>query len=292
MSKSLIPLAQKDIESKILNIRNTQVILDKDLAAFYGVKPIRLREQVKRNANRFPEDFVFQLSENEVDMLVSQNAIPSLQFLGGHLPFVFTEQGVAAVSAILKTEKAAEISVLLMRAFVAMRRFLLQNSLFFERLDRIELKQLEADYKFDQLFKALENRTSLPEKGIFFNGQVYDAWQWVSQLVQAAQKSLVLLDNYVDDVTLSLMAKKAKGVEVEIYTKTISRSLQVDAEKFNQQYGGLTFHPFDKSHDRFLVIDQTEVYHIGASLKDLGKKWFAFSKMDSNMLNIFEKLAG
>lgn len=175
--ESEITLSQKLIERKIFTIRAIQVVLDKDLAAFYEVKPFRLREQVKRNAKRFPDDFVFQLNDGEVDFLVSQNAIPSKQSLGGYLPLVFTEQGVAAVSAVLKSEKAAEVSIIIMRAFVAMRKFLLQNARFFERIEHLEIKQLETDNKIVEILKALESKNIQPDKGIFFDGQIYDAWQ-------------------------------------------------------------------------------------------------------------------
>lgn len=285
-----IALTQQVIERKIFTIRGVQVVLDKDLAAFYEVKPIRLREQVKRNANRFPDDFVFQLSEEEVDILVSQNAIPSKQSLGGSLPYVFTEQGVAAVSAVLKSNKAAEVSIMIMRAFVAMRRFIMQNAQLFERLDRIEIKQLDTDRKIDEIFKALESKHPHHDKGIFFDGQVFDAWLFISDLVKKANSKLILIDNYVDESVLVLFAKKKKQVSVDVYTKNITRTLQEDAKKFNAQYGGLTLHHFEDAHDRFLLIDNTELYHIGASLKDLGKKWFAFSKMEREALTIFHKL--
>lgn len=283
-------LTQQVIESKIYTIRGVQVVLDKDLAYFYEVKPIRLREQVKRNANRFPDDFVFQLTEQEVDTLVSQNAIPSKQSLGGHLPYVFTEQGVAAVSAVLKSEKAAQVSIMIMRAFVSMRKFILQNARLFERLDRIELKQLDTDQKINKIFQAIESKNIIQDKGIFFDGQVFDAWVFISNLIKSAKNNLILIDNYVDESVLSLFAKKNKNVNVSIYTKNINRALEEDAKKFYAQYGGLTLHVFNASHDRFLIIDHTDVYHIGASLKDLGKKWFAFSKMDKESLSILEKI--
>lgn len=285
-----IALTQQVIERKIFTIRGVQVVLDKDLAAFYEVKPIRLREQVKRNANRFPDDFVFQLTEGEVDSLVSQNAIPSKQSLGGYLPYVFTEQGVAAVSAVLKSDKAAEVSIMIMRAFVAMRRFIMQNAQLFERLDRMEIKQLDTDRKIDEIFKALESKHPQHDKGIFFDGQVFDAWVFISELVKKAKSSLILIDNYVDETVLTLFAKKKKQVSVSIYTKNITRTLQEDATRFNNQYGGLTLHHFEAAHDRFLLIDKSEVYHIGASLEDLGKKWFAFSKMEKDALTISQKL--
>ena len=185
---------QQHIESKIVMLRDVQVILDKDLASFYEVKPIRLREQVKRNPNRFPPDFVFQLTENEVDSLVSQNAIPSKQSLGGHLPYVFTEQGVAAVAGVLKSEKAAEVSITIARAFVAMRKFLFQNASVFQRLDRIELKQIQTDEKFERIFKALESGQATPDMGIFFDGQVFDAYTFAVNLIKSATQSIVLID--------------------------------------------------------------------------------------------------
>jgi hypothetical protein len=285
-----LALTQQVIERKIFSIRGVQVVLDKDLAAFYEVKPIRLREQIKRNSNRFPDDFVFQLTDEEVNALVSQNAIPSRQSLGGYLPYVFTEQGVAAASGILKSSKAAEVSIMIMRAFVAMRKFMVQNAQLFERLDRVEIRQLDTDRKIDEIFKALETKQIPPDKGIFFDGQVFDAWVFISGLVKKAKNELILIDNYVDETVLSLFYKKKKGVSVNIYTSNLSRALQEDAKKFNAQYGGVSLHNFNSSHDRFLLIDNTEVYHIGASLKDLGKKWFAFSRMEKDSLVIFEKL--
>ncbi len=288
--KETTTLTQQVIESKIYTIRGVQVVLDKDLAHFYEVKPIRLREQVKRNANRFPDDFVFQLTEQEVDTLVSQNAIPSKQSLGGHLPYVFTEHGVAAASAVLKSEKAAQVSIMIIRAFVSMRKFIMQNAQLFERLDRIELKQLETDQKINTIFQTLESKSFKHDKGIFFDGQVFDAWVFISNLIKGAKNNLILIDNYVDESVLSLFTKKNKNVNVSIYTKNINRALEEDAKKFNAQYGGLNLYTFNASHDRFLIIDNTDVYHIGASLKDLGKKWFAFSKMNKESLSILEKI--
>jgi hypothetical protein len=197
----------EEIKNKILTIRGVQVMLDKDLASFYEVKPIRLREQIKRNPNRFPSDFVFQLNESEVDLMVSQNAIPSRQSLGGFLPLVFTEQGVAAVSGVLKSDKAAEVSIAIARAFVAMRKFLLNNAAIFQRLDKIELKQLKTDEKFEQVFKAMEARQPKPDKGIFFDGQIFDAYTFTADIIREASKSIILIDNFVDDSVLTLLSK-------------------------------------------------------------------------------------
>jgi len=280
----------KEIESRIFTIRGVQVIIDKDLAQFYNVKPIRLREQVKRNANRFPDDFMFQLSEIEVEAMVSQNAIPSKQSLGGYMPLVFTEQGVAAVSAVIKNEKAAEVSIRIMRAFVNMRRFIQQNASLFHRVESIALNQIRADEKIDQLFKALEKQKAIPDKGIFFDGQVFDAYVFIAQIIKQAQNSIILIDNYVDESVLSLFSKRNKKVSATIYTKKIDRQLNLDLKKHNEQYPKIEIKILASSHDRFLIIDNNELYHIGASLKDLGKKWFAFSKMDSLCAEVLVKL--
>jgi restriction endonuclease S subunit len=279
MAKELMVIKQQEIEKRIFYVRGNYVVLDKDLADFYEVKPIRLREQVKRNANRFPEDFMFQLTAEEVDAMVSQNAIPSKQSLGGYLPYVFTEQGVAAVSAVLKSEKAAQVSINIMRAFVQMRKFLQNNALIFQRLDKVEHKQLETDQKLEKVLQALESRTEQPDKGIFFDGQIFDAYVFVADIIKKAKTDIILIDNYVDETVLTLLAKRPKNVTATIYTKSISKPLQLDFTKHNSQYPPIALKTFDDSHDRFLIIDQKELYHLGASLKDLGKKWFAFSKM-------------
>ncbi len=283
-------VTQQHIESKILMLRNVQVILDKDLAAFYEVKSIRLREQIKRNPNRFPSDFVFQLTENEVDLLVSQNAIPSKQSLGGSLPYVFTEQGVAAVSGVLKSDKAAEVSIIIMRTFVAMRKFLLQNASVFQRLDRIEIKLLQSEEKFEKIFKALEVGQTQAEKGIFFEGQVFDAYVFVAELIKNAETSIILIDNYIDESVLTLLSKRKANVTATIYTKDSSKTFNLDLQKHNAQYQPIEVKPLANSHDRFLIIDNSELYHIGASLKDVGKKWFAFSRMDSLVVAILKRI--
>ncbi len=273
-------------------MRGEQVIMDADLAHFYGIDVKRLNEQVKRNSNRFPEDFCFQLSEEEFQSLRSQNAtIESGR--GKHrkyLPYVFTEEGVAAVSAVIKNEKAADVSIQIMRAFVKMRRFFVHNADFFERLKRVEIKQLDADQKINQIFKALENKKPQPDKGIFFDGQIFDAYIFLSDLIKSAEREIILIDNYVNEVTLSLLDKRREKVTVAIFTNKISDSLKLDIEKHNSQYPTIDVRTLKDCHDRFLIIDKKELYHIGASLKDLGKKWFAFSRMDSLMNEILKRL--
>ena len=265
-------------------------MLDKDLADIYGVKAIRLREQVKRNINRFPEDFMFRLSDNEVNFLLSQNAIPSKKQLGGHNPLVFTEQGVSMLSAVLKTPFAVEVSVKIIRAFVEMKQFMTMNAGFFQRLDKVEQKLLFHDKSLEKLFKALENKTLKPKQGIFFNGQVFDAYKFISDLIRSANQSIILIDNYIDDTVLTHLTKRKKDVKTIIFTKNIPKQLKLDVEKHNAQYNPIDLKILKNAHYRFLIIDEKEVYHIGASLKDLGKKWFAFSKMDISSVKILDKL--
>lgn len=267
-----------------------QVMLDKDLAELYEVKAIRLREQVKRNNKRFPSDFMFQLTDSEVEFLVSQNAIPSKKHLGGYLPYAFTEQGVANISSIITNNRAIEVNVQIMRAFVTMRRFITTNAEVFHRLERVEKKQVEHDNKFDEIFDAIQSKDIKPEKGIFFDGQIFDSYKFVSDIIRTADKSIILIDNYIDDSILTLFSKRNKNVFVKIFTKDVSKQLLLDLTKYNLQYPLIEIKEFKKSHDRFLIIDNNEVYHIGASLKDLGKKWFAFSKFNKEAFELLDRL--
>ncbi len=284
----------EEIQSKIYTIRSVQVMLDRDLANFYGVKPIRLREQVKRNIKRFPSDFMFQLTEEESLVMVSQNAIPSKQHMGGTLPFVFTEQGVAAISSVLTSDRAIEVNIQIMRSFIAMRRFISLNANIFQRLDIVETLQVEhkaeTDKKFEEIFNALEDKSIKPKQGIFFDGQVFDAYKFVSDLIRSANESIVLIDNYIDESVLQLFSKRNEKVSITIYTKNFTKILKQDLKKYNSQYPPITIKEFSKAHDRFLIIDGTTIYHFGASLKDLGKKWFAFSKMDIGALEILNRI--
>ncbi len=281
---------EDNIREKIYFIRGRYVMLDKDLAELYEVKAIRLREQVKRNNKRFPPDFMFQLTDSEVDFMVSQNAIASRKYLGGYFPYAFTEQGVANLSSVLTNDKAIEVNIQIMRTFVAMRTFLASNAQVFQRLDHVEKKQIEYDAKFEQVFDAIQSKELKPDKGIFFDGQVFDAYQFVSDLIRTAQKSILLIDNYIDDSVLTLFSKRNKKVQVTIFTKEISRQLSLDLEKYHAQYPLIKVKEFTQSHDRFIIIDDREVYHFGASLKDVGKKWFAFSKFDKEAFRLLDKL--
>ncbi len=286
-------ISQAQIESRIFTIRGLQVMVDFQLSELYEVETKRLNEQVKRNKNRFPPPFMFQLSAiewknlqsqiattTENEDLRSQNATTKRRTL----PYVFSEQGVAMLSAVLKSNTAISVSIQIMDAFVKMRHILLEKSLINHRLDQLELKQIESDQKFEQIFKALERKDSIPIQGVFFDGQVFDAYELASGIIRTAQKSIVLIDNYTDERTLTHLAKKKKDVKVLLLSGNVTRQLSLDVIKANEQYGGFELKAFTKSHDRFLIIDKKEVYHLGASLKDLGKKWFAFSRLDKNSL--------
>lgn len=286
------------IDDKIYTIRGVQVMLDEDLARLYQVESKRLNEQVKRNIERFPEKFRFQLTADEYEILRSQIATLSLDKAWGkhrkYLPYAFTEQGVSMLSAVLKSQIAVEVSIKIIDSFVNMRKFLSQNSSIFARLETIEEKQLkyklESDEKFNQIFKAIEDKTITKKQHIFYDGQIFDAYIFVSDIIKSAKKSIKLIDNYIDESTFLLFTKRDETVEAIIYTKNISKELELDLKKHNSQYPKIELKKFDLSHDRFLIIDNIKVYHFGASLKDLGKKWFAVSKMDINSFEMIGRL--
>jgi hypothetical protein len=286
MDHKLIKTDKEAIKGLIYTVRGLQVMIDFDLANLYEVKTKRLNEQVRRNKGRFPENFMFQLTKSEKDELVAKcDHLEPLKF-SPTMPFAFTEQGVAMLSAVLKSGVAVKVSVQIMESFVSMRRFISKNAEMFQRIDR---KLLEHDHKFEQVFNLIEDKDIKPSKGIFFDGQIFDAYKFLSDLVRSAKKSIVLVDNYVDDSVLTLFSKRNENVEVSIYTKEISKQLKLDLDKYNSQYPTLNIKEFKNSHDRFLIIDNN-VYHFGASLKDLGKKWFAFSKFDKEAFGLLERL--
>ncbi len=300
MNNSLIP-SRKLIENRIFIIRKVAVMVDYHLAELYNVDTKRINEQVKRNIKRFPGNFMFHLTKDEWDNWQSQ--IATAENEAGlwsqiatakrrTIPYVFTEQGVSMLSAVLSSDTAIEVSIQIMNAFVAMRQLLLEHTLISNRLDKIERRQLESDHKFEKVFKALENKDFIPVQGVFFNGKVFDAYSLASKIIRSAKKSIVLIDNYIDENTLALLAKKNKEVKVLLLTHSQSKQLVLDLKKANEQYGNFILKPFTESHDRFLIIDHIEVYHLGASLKDLGKKWFAFSKLEKNSVkSILHKIS-
>jgi len=209
-----------------------------------------------------------------------------------YYPYAFTEQGVAMLSGVLRSETAVKMSIQIINAFVAMRRFICSNALVFQRLDTLEIKQLETDKKMERVLNTIESREVQPKQGIFFDGQIFDAYKFVSDLFRSAKESIVVIDNYLDDSVLVHLSKLKKNVKVLLITKNISASLALDVKKFNAQYPPIEIEEFKNSHDRFMIIDNTTVYHFGASLKDLGKKWFAFSKMDIGAIEMLTRLEG
>ncbi len=308
---------------KIFVIRGVQVMIDRDIAELYGVETRRLNEQVKRNIERFPAEFMFQLTREEIDNLKSQIAtsreIDSVksQFVtspkinsvmsqfatsrnniyagqeGGtrKLPFAFTEHGCAMLSSVLKSETAVQVSIQIMKAFVSMRHFVQSNSQIFAELKSIREHQLntdihlkESDKRIDQLFTLMDKYNINDTQGIFFQGQIFDAYAKFESFIQSAQKEIILIDNYVDLSVLQRLAKKKKGVNISIYTDPKTKLTAQDIQTFNTQYPTITLNHTTKMHDRFMIIDNKVLYHIGASLKDLGKKCFAFEILDSSFI--------
>ncbi|HPM46719.1 MAG TPA: ORF6N domain-containing protein, partial [bacterium] len=273
------------IKSRIFTIRGMQVMLDSDLAELYGVETKNLNLAVKRNIERFPNTFRFQLAEEEYKVLRLQIET-SNEKRGGrrYAPFVFTEQGVAMLSAVLRSETAIKVSIRIMEAFVSMRHFILENEQISKRFEIIEKRQMEykieTDSRIEKVLSALESKQIQPKQGIFFDGQVFDAHKFVSDIVRSAEKSIILIDNFVDDTVLTLFSKRKQGVTLKILTKNLSKQIQLDMQKFNEQFPPAEIIEFNHFHDRFMIIDNHDLYLFGASLKDLGRKWFGFAKMD------------
>lgn len=280
------------IESKIFTFQGKQVMLDRDLGELYQVEVKRLNEQVKRNVERFPSHFRFQLSDIEKNELVANcDRFEALKHSSSN-PFVFTEQGVAMLSAVLRSEKAVMVSIQIMNAFVEMRKHLAYHAGLLQRVETIESKLQLNDQNFERIFTALEQGKPSIKQDIFFKGQIFDAYSFVIDLIKKAKTELIIIDNYIDLSILKMLTEKSKNVRVKIVTQLGTPIKALDTEKFNAQYGKLEMKFSKDYHDRFLIIDQNELYHIGASLKDLGKKCFAFSVIeDRNLLgNIMGKL--
>ena len=291
-----------EIGNLIYTIRDKQVMLDYDLAILYGYEVKRLNEQVKRNMARFPDDFMFQLTREEVEAVKSQIATsPNSNFYSGQgggrrkPPYAFTEQGIYMLATVLKGEVAEQQSIFIMRAFREMRRFIANNALLFEKVSHIELKQLEyqksTDERFDRVFQYIEDHAESEQK-IFFDGQIYDAFSLITTIIQKAKRDIVLIDGYVDVNTLNILAKKNAGVDVTIFTYASAPLTNKDAENYNTQYPKLTVKKTQVFHDRFIMLDGKTVYHIGASIKDAGKKCFGISLINDSsiVLGILNRL--
>ena len=276
--------AKFDIKSMIYVVRNQQVMIDSDLAMLYQVETKVFNQAVKRNAARFPENFRFQLSKDEYESLRSQFVTSKENEIkkGGrrYLPYVFTEQGIAMLSAVLRSDVAIQVSINIMNAFVEMRRFISNNALLFERISTVELRQLEyqkqTDEKLEQIFEYISEHEESSQK-VFFDGQIYDAFSLIVSLIQKAGKEITLIDGYVDVGTLNLLSKKKENVAVTVYTLKRTKLTKTDVENFNAQYPTLEVKYTKVFHDRFLILDRTTAYHVGASLKDAGKKCFGIN---------------
>ena len=291
------------IQNKILVIRNQQVMIDRDIAELYGVETKVLNQAVKRNADRFPDRFMFQLTKEEQSKIDSSSLRSQFVTLkkndtdnlrGKHskyLSYAFTEQGVAMLSSVLRSPTAVQVSVKIMDAFVAMRRFLMSNAQIFQRLDSLEIHRIESDKRIDELFTRMDRYKIDDTQGIFFQGQIFDAYAKFQSFISQAQKEIILIDNYVDLSVLERLATKNIGVDVTIYTLPNTRLTAQDIRTFNAQYPTLTVKHTSQMHDRFLIIDNSILYHVGASLKDLGKKCFAFDLFDASFIpDILEKV--
>ena len=285
---------EETIKQKIYTIRGKQVILDSDIANLYEVETKKLNQAVKRNIERFPKQFCFQLTEDEYKSLRSQIVTLKIYKRGQHrkyFPYAFTEQGVAMLSAVLHSEKAINVSIRIINAFIEMRKFMINNAQIFERLIGVEYKLLDHDKKFEKVFNQFQINDNVKQK-IFFDGQVYDAFSMTINLIKKAENEIILIDNYVDIDTLNILAKKNINVNVEIYTKRDTKLNSNDINKFNMQYPTLEVKYTEKFHDRFLILDRKYIYHIGASIKDLGKKCFGITLInyDSIIEDILSKI--
>lgn len=284
-------LTKNEIENRIFEFKSVQVMIDRDLAEMYQVETKVLNQAVKRNIERFPDYFRFQLTNAEKEELVTNcDRFENLKHSSSN-PYAFTEQGVAMLSAVLRSEIAVKVSIQIINTFVELRKILNTNQLTDNRLSVLEKQQIETNHKFEQVFNALESKTKTPEQGVFFEGQIFDAYTFIADIIRAAEKDIILIDNYVDDTVLTLLNKRKPKVTACIYTQKIEKQLQLDLTKHNAQYPTITLKKLTKAHDRFLIIDQNEMYHIGASLKDAGKKWFAFSKMNHLTHTVLKQLA-
>ena len=285
---------QEEIKNLIYTVRGKQVMLDSDVANLYHYKTKVLNLTVRRNIERFPEEFFFQITEDELESLRFQFETSNKNNMRGgrrYLPYVFTEQGIAMLSGVLKSEVAIKVSIHIIKAFIEMRKFISLNGQVFQEISGIKGKLLEYDKKFDEIFDKLQNKKQEEFKQkIFFGGQIYDAYSLIIDIIKTARNKILIIDNYINDSVLKMLAKKNKEVEVVILTSKNTELSKLDINKFNGQYPTLKLAITNHFHDRFMVIDDKELYHIGASLKDLGKKCFAISKVENQeMIDLIKK---
>lgn len=286
-------IENKRIGSLVYIIRGKQVMVDSDLAMLYQVETKNLNKAASRNTDRSPEDFRFKLTKEEFDGLKFQSGTSNegQGSRGGrrYYPYVYTEQGISMLASVLHSKVAVQVSINIMRTFVEMRRFIANNALLFEKVSDIELKQLEyqksTDEKFNKVFRYIEDHAESEQK-VFFDGQIYDAFSLITSIIQKAQKEIIIIDGYVDIDTLNILAKKNVSVDVKIYTYASARLTNTDVANFNAQYPTLTVKKTQVFHDRFIILDGKTAYHIGASIKDAGKKCFGISLLEDSVIVI------
>jgi len=281
---NVVKYEEENIKNLIYIIRGKQVMLDSDVAMLYHYETKYINLTVRRNKERFPENFCFQLTEKEIEDMWLQIATTSKNEKQkfrrkGYTPYVFTEQGIAMLSGLLKNEIAVQVSINIMNAFIEMRKFIISNGTMFERLTSLEYKQLENERNFNKIFNMLEKEENIKQK-IFFEGQIWDSYSLIIDIIKKADQKILIIDNYVDDSILKMLSKKKNNVEVVILTSDKSNILKLDIQKFNKEYPTLKLAKTNKFHDRFIVIDNKELYHLGASIKDLGKKCFGINKIE------------
>ena len=283
-------ITNNDLKAKIFTIRGIQVMLDRDLALLYGVQTKALNQAVKRNKERFPESFTFVLTKHEtLELVTICDRLKTLRHTTS-LPHVFTEQGVAMLSTVVRSETAIKVSIQIMETFVRIRKQIQSNDELIHRLIFLEKKQNITDEKVDLILKSLESETIQISKGIFFEGQLFDAYVFANDLIKSAKQSIILIDNYIDETSLLMLSKRNPTCKAIIYTSKVNPQLQLDLAKHNEQYPTIEIKTLKTAHDRFLILDEKELYHIGASLKDLGKKWFAFSKINEFLMEVLKRL--
>ena len=283
-------ISNEEIKNLIYTIRGKQVMLDSDVAKLFNYATKDLNRNVRNNIERFPEYYCFRLTEDEYKSLRCKNFTLNKNGRGEHrkyLPYVFTEYGITMLAGLLKSEIAVSISIKIVNTFIEMRNFLNSNGQVFERLTNVEYKLLEHDKKFDKVFNQLQQEENIKQK-IFFQGQIWDSYSLIIDIIKRANKKITIIDNYIDDSMLKMLTKKNKNVEVVIITSDKSNIENIDIKKFNKEYPILKVAKSDKFHDRFIIIDNKELYHCGASIKDLGKKCFAINKIED--ISIIDKL--
>ena len=269
-----------NIENKILVIRGQQVMLDRDLAEIYGYETKNFNRQVRNNIDKFDEDFMFQLTKDEEDIILRCKKFTSSWGGTRYKPYAFTEQGIYMLMTVLKGDLAVRQSKALIRLFKKMKQYFADNAGILQRIDTLEHHKIETDIKIDSLFSLMDKYKIKDKQDIFFQGQIYDAYSTFQRLIQKAKKEIILIDNYIDLTVLDRLTQKNVGVDVTIFTRTDTPIKQLDIDKFSTQYPTLTIKYTSTMHDRFMILDNTEIYHIGASIKDLGKKCFGFTHLE------------